>query len=150
MGIWFCAKLLENRNSQSRNVWRKRSWFRSAVRTLPFYFLWSKDAIDIPYRRTKTNEVYFATLTQARNQGRCTGCVRPPPPPTGPNPGSNPQASQTIKIKVFETQRGKIHFMFLLVSYRHFLMSWQYSTNVIFSSYRVYFAVTISHVLLLS
>ena len=62
MGIWFCAKLLENRKSQSRNVWRKRSWFRSAVRRLPFYFLWSKDAVYIPYRRTKTNEVYFATL----------------------------------------------------------------------------------------
>ena len=36
---------------------------------------------------------------------------------------SSPQVSQTIKIEVFETQRGKIHFMFLLVSYRHFLMS---------------------------
>ena len=62
MGIRFCAKLLENRKSQSKNLWRKWSWFRSAVRRLPFYFLRSKDAVDILFRKKKTNEVYFATL----------------------------------------------------------------------------------------
>jgi len=32
------------------------------------------------------------------------------------------RGTQTIKIEVFEKQKEKIHFMFLMVSYRHFLM----------------------------
>ena len=77
------------------------------------------------------------------------------------------------KIEVFKTQRGKIHFMFVLVSNRHFLISWVIDASslvwslidkgklanqiarlgaivVKYSVPTLYFAVTISHVLLIS